>query len=107
MLFEWVRQSGVMVGGVGAIVFPIYYWKVNPRWHRDEVSRFLMLGGFGWASLYLSGIIAIVFPSELARDIIRLVLIVGAGAFAWYQVWTLRRVRKQESDRDQKGGEDT
>lgn len=98
--FEFFRQIGVVIGGIGALIFPIYYWKVNPRWYRNEISRFVMLGGIGWAALYTSGIVAIIFPSELAREIIRAILVVGAGSFAWYQVWMLRRVQKQEK----KGG---
>ena len=93
--FDVVRQSLVVAGGVGALVFPVYYWRTNPRWYRDEMSRFLMFGGLGWASLYSSAILAVLFPSEVARDVIRLVLTVGAGSFAWYQVWMLWRVRRQ------------
>lgn len=105
--FDIVRQGLIVAGGVGAIAFPIYYWACNPQWYRDEMSRFLMLGGLGWASLYSSGIMAIVFPSEVVRDVIRLVLIVGAGSFAWYQVWMLYRVRREGSiQRKRKEGTD-
>lgn len=93
--FDTLRQTLVVAGGIGALTFPAYYWWVNPRWYQDEMSRFLMFGGLGWASLYSSAFLAIFFPGELARDVIRLVLIVGAGSFAWYQVWMLRRVRKE------------
>lgn len=102
--FELVRQVLYVAGGVGAIVFPVYYWTTAPGWRKSEMGRFLMLGGLGWMSLYLSGIMAIVFPSEVARDVIRLVLIVGAGSFAWYQVWLYRKVRREELARKRKEG---
>lgn len=93
------RQTLIVVGGVGAITFPLYYHFTAPGWRHSEMGRFLMLGGVGWASLYLSGIIAVIFPSELAREILRSILILGAGSFAWYQLWLYRRVRKEELDR--------
>jgi hypothetical protein len=94
--FDVVRQVGIVAGGIGAIVFPIYYWTTAPGWRRSEMGRFLMLGGIGWASLYLAGIVGVLLPSELVQNIIRVVLIVGAGSFAWYQVFLYRRVRQQE-----------
>lgn len=97
--FDAVRQALVLAGGVGALTFPAYYWWANPRWYQEEMSRFLMFGGLGWASLYSSAFIAILLPGEITREIIRLVLIVGAGSFAWYQVWMLWRVRKEEKER--------
>lgn len=103
-VFDVVREVLYVAGGVGAIVFPIYYWTTAPGWRHSEMGRFLMLGGLGWMFLYLSGILAIVFPSELARDIIRLVLIVGSGSFVWYQVWLYRKVRREERARKKEGG---
>jgi hypothetical protein len=94
--YDLLRQALVVAGGIGAIIFPIYYHRTAPGWRHNEMGRFLMLGGIGWASLYLSGIVAILFPTEVAREIIRFVLTLGAGSFAWYQVWLYRKVRKEE-----------
>lgn len=101
--FEAARQTGIILGGLGAFTFPIYYWWTNPRWYRFEVSRFLMFGGLGWASLYLAAFVGILIPSDIIQNIIRVVLIVSAGTFAWYQVWMLRRVRKYNPDKERRG----
>lgn len=97
--FEVLRQFGIIIGGIGAMIFPVYYWTTAPGWRHSEMGRFLMLGGIGWASLYMSAILNILLPSELVQHILRAILIVGAGAFAWYQVFLYRRVRKQELER--------
>lgn len=97
--FDPVRQILIVVGGVGALTFPTYYWLTAPGWRHSEMGRFLMLGGIGWASLYLAAMVGVLFPSEAVQNIVRLVLILGAGAFAWYQVFLYRRVRKQELER--------
>lgn len=105
--FEALRQTGIVVGGIGAITFPIYYWTTAPGWRHSEMGRFLMLGGLGWASLYLAGIVNVLLPNELVQNIIRVVLILGAGSFAWYQVFLYRRVRNQElARRNRKEGTD-
>lgn len=94
--FEPVRQSLVIIGGIGALTFPIYYWMTAPGWRTTPMGRFLMLGGLGWASLYLAAFVAILVPTEPVQNAIRLVLIVAAGSFAWYEVILYHRIRRQE-----------
>lgn len=104
--FDTFRQVAILTGGAGAITFPILYHRTAPGWRKTEMGRFLMLGGLGWASLYLAGIVSVLLPSELVQNIIRVVLMVSAGTFAWYQVILYLRVRRQELAR-RKRKEDT
>lgn len=104
-MFDLVRQVLYLWGAVAAVAFPIYYWVTAPTWYRSDLGRFLMMGGIGWAALYLSGVLAILFPGELARDVIRLVLIVSAGSFAWYEIFLYRKVRRQERQRKEDANE--
>lgn len=96
--FEVMRTLGILVGALGALVFVVYY-HLTAKWYRNPMGVFLMLGGLGWLSLYLAGVASILFPNELVQNIIRAFLIIGAGSFAWYQVFLYRRVRKQERER--------
>lgn len=104
---EVVRQTLYVVGGIGAITFPVYYHvTTRGRWRFKEMGRFLMIGGLGWMCLYISGILFILFPDQIVREVIRLLLIISAGTFAWYQVWLYRKVRRQELARKGKEGTD-
>lgn len=99
--FDWVRRFLVIGGAVAAIVFPLYY-HFTAKWYRDKMGRFLMAGGVGWASLYLAGVFAIIFPNEVFREIVRTFLTLFAFFFAWYQLLLYRRVRKEELERRHK-----
>jgi len=97
----YARGAFIIGGAVGAVVFPLYY-HFTAKWYRDRVGRFLMLGGLGWASLYLSAVVSMIFPNDLAREIIRTALTLFAFYFVWRQTFLYRKVRKEELVRRQK-----